>query len=90
MDVFIPSTKWYLFGSALNEDKLAKDFDILIIYENAEEVVFIRTKIHSIELERPLDITYMNAEEAKETNFVESEGCIEIFPNNLLYEDPIK
>ncbi len=85
-NAFLPSTTWYIFGSSLNENKIAKDFDILVIYEDKEDIKVVRNRIHRIELERPLDIIYMTGDEAKETNFVNSKKCVEIFPCSSFYK----
>lgn len=80
-------TKWYLFGSCLNGDPKAKDIDILVVYSSPKSVKEIRKRIQPLELQRPMDIIYMSEDEERELSFIQSEFCVEIYPDPRFFTE---
>ncbi len=64
----------YLFGSILNENKIADDIDLLLIYSNYSNRILNDLKQISSVLEAeyglPVDLTVLNIEEEKDTEFL--------------------
>jgi predicted nucleotidyltransferase len=75
---------WYLFGSITKGCSTPSDIDLLIIYSNSESPLRIREEMADLFLVRPLHLIFMTTEEELETNFVAAQGCIQLYPNNLL------
>ena len=73
-------TVWYVFGSVLSCGGINSDIDILIVYENWEQVILARERMGKLEMERAIDLLFMMHEEEAEKDFIRSERCIEIFP----------
>lgn len=64
----------YMFGSSLFG--VGSDFDILIVGPSGGPLVRLKEELRIAGKELPLDVLYMLPEEAEETGFVTSEGCI--------------
>ncbi len=64
----------FMFGSSLFG--MGSDFDILIIGPSGKPLSRLKTELGLAGKELPLDVLYMLPEEAEETGFVMSEGCI--------------
>lgn len=64
----------FMFGSSLFG--VGSDFDILIVGPSGESLSKLKAELRLAGKELPLDILYMLPEEAKETGFVMSAGCI--------------
>ena len=77
----LPGTACYLFGSVLRRNSPNRDIDVLILYENWEDVALIRKRLEARQLERPLDLLFLTFEEEAELGFIQSEACVEIFPS---------
>lgn len=80
----VEGSKWYLFGSVTKVGVFPADIDILVIYKDTEMIEAIRRNISHVELQRPLDLIFMNDDEVTELGFIDSEKCIQIFPKNEL------
>lgn len=69
----------YLFGSILNENKIADDIDLLLIYSNySNRILNDLNQISSVledEYGLPVDFTVLSIEEEKNTEFLKK-----IFP----------
>jgi predicted nucleotidyltransferase len=74
-------TVWYLFGSVLRNNTPSRDIDVLILYEDWEDVRLVRKRLDKLELDRPLHLLFMTFAEEAELNFIRSEYCVEIFPS---------
>ncbi|MDO6542554.1 nucleotidyltransferase domain-containing protein [Photobacterium sanguinicancri] len=66
----------YMFGSTLNG--VGHDIDILIVGPSGEPLSALKTEISIAGKELPFDMLYMLPSEAVETDFVNSEGCIQL------------
>ncbi|CAE6699055.1 nucleotidyltransferase domain-containing protein [Candidatus Nitrotoga fabula] len=66
--------KSYMFGSSLFG--VGSDIDILIVGPSGEPLSRLKEELRFAGKELPLDVLYMLPEEAKETGFVTSAGCI--------------
>jgi len=68
----------YIFGSALYKN-CPNDFDILIIYDNVEQLKLIKSKIKHIINLFPLHLNYFTFLEEKELNFIKQQNATRIF-----------
>lgn len=64
----------FMFGSSLLG--VGSDFDILIVGPSGEPLSRLKAELRHAGKELPLDVLYMLPQEAEETGFVTSEGCI--------------
>lgn len=66
----------YMFGSTING--VGHDIDILIVGQSGELLSTLKAEISMVSKELPLDVLYMLPSEAVETDFINSEGCIQL------------
>lgn len=66
----------FMFGSSLSG--VGSDYDILIVGPSGEPLSRLKAELNVAGKELPLDVLYMLPEEAEETGFVSSEGCISL------------
>ncbi|WPY97622.1 nucleotidyltransferase domain-containing protein [Christiangramia sp. OXR-203] len=69
----------YLFGSILNNPKKANDLDILILYNDIDQVKFIKEKCDIINLIYPIHILYLTFQEEKELQFTSEQNTKLVF-----------
>lgn len=63
-----------MFGSSLRG--LGEDYDILIIGSDRKRLFELKKEISVLKKQLPLDVLYMTPHEAKETDFVQLQGCV--------------
>ena len=68
----------YLFGSILTSN-YPNDIDILILYDNPNDILLFKKCIKPDSLNFPLDILYLTFEEEKQFNFIQEQNAIKIF-----------
>lgn len=66
----------YMFGSTLSG--MGHDIDILIVGPSGDTLSTLKKEIADAGKELPLDVLYMQLSEAIETDFVNSEGCVQL------------
>lgn len=69
----------YLFGSILRNPVLANDIDILIIYENENQIDIIKKAFRDLLINFPVHMSYFTHEEVKELNFIRQQNAKKIF-----------
>lgn len=69
----------YLFGSILINPVCANDIDILIIYENENQIDIIKKAFRDILTNFPVHMNYFTHEEEKELNFIRQQNAKKIF-----------
>ena len=72
------SVKCYIFGSSLNKT-CPNDFDVLVLYDNVEQLRVIKLELKSIVKKFPLHLNYFKFFEEKELNFIQQQSAREIF-----------
>ena len=72
--------RWYLFGSATRSIAGAKDLDLLVVCEDGEASLVVRCELRDLCLRLPLHLLLLTRAEEAELGFVESQGCVAIFP----------
>ena len=80
LNCIISGLKWYIFGSLLNNKIYFNDIDILVIYENENDPVFIKSYLQDLNLSLPLHFVFMTIEEENEFQFIKMQKAIQIFP----------
>ncbi len=75
---------WYLFGSIIGSTYAAKDVDLLVVCENHDTATIVREIMRRPCLCIPLHIVLLTTEEETELGFIESEDCVEIYPDSEL------
>lgn len=73
-------TRWYVFGSVLQDDPLAADLDVLILYPEGHDTANLRRAVEDFPIRLPIDLYMMTAEEEREFDFIRSEGARLVFP----------
>ncbi|MFT7404680.1 nucleotidyltransferase domain-containing protein [Zhongshania sp.] len=63
-------SRLYLFGSIIQSNKNISDVDLLITYEDTQELQGLKKMINALEHRLPLDVIYMSIEEEEEFNFI--------------------
>jgi len=76
------SLEWYLFGSYLLNQHLAKDIDLLIIYKSLDSAQIVRNKLSDLSMQAPLHLIFMHKDEEEELDFIKSQNVIELFSYN--------
>lgn len=66
----------YMFGSTLHG--VGNDVDILIVGPRGDRLSLLKKELLAAGEKLPLDVLYMDPSEALETNFVITEGCVEL------------
>lgn len=66
----------FMFGSSLFG--VGSDYDILIVGPVGDPLCRLKAELRHAGRELPLDVLFMLPEEAEETGFVSSEGCISL------------
>lgn len=74
----LQNAKVYVFGSILRSQTHIEDVDLLVIYDNDNQLRAIKSRLHRLELLIPLDVIAMTYREERELDFIRSEGCIEV------------
>ena len=69
----------YLFGSVLTNAKQANDIDILIIYENQEQLEIVKNDFEILSISIPLHMNYFTSLEEQELNFIWEQNAEEVF-----------
>ncbi|OCB77158.1 hypothetical protein B0A79_01955 [Flavobacterium piscis] len=69
---------FYLFGSFLLNPRSANDIDILIIYENKNQIKVIKKDFENLSKEFPLHMNYFTHKEEKELNFIKTQRAKKI------------
>lgn len=69
----------YLFGSILKTPKTANDIDVLIVYENKEQLNILKQEFKSIAINYPLHVNYFTFLEEKELDFIKQQNAEIIF-----------
>jgi len=76
----------YIFGSLLHPNQCIGDVDLLVVYEDANDLSEVKSVLEDIALRIPLDVTFMHKNEEQELKFVSGQGAINVFemwPNTL-------
>ena len=73
---------WYLFGSVARSWSAAKDIDLLVVCDSHNTANMIRETLRGPCLFIPLHILLLTSNEEIELGFVNSEDCVQIFPNS--------
>jgi predicted nucleotidyltransferase len=68
--------KWYFFGSYLKCNPGLSDIDLLIVYKSEEKLPNLKTDLEQLELQYPLDITFLNENEEKELDFINTVNAV--------------
>ncbi|MEE4247113.1 MAG: nucleotidyltransferase domain-containing protein [Kangiellaceae bacterium] len=68
-----------IFGSILINSKRANDIDILIIYDNHEQIPVLKEEFKSLEKIYPLHLNYFTFEEERELDFITEQSAEYIF-----------
>lgn len=76
----LPRAMWNGFGSYFNEGEAFADVDVLVVCGTDEEAMRVRSRTSALYARWPIHLLIMTEDEAKETNFVRSQGCIRLFP----------
>jgi len=64
----------YMFGSYLNG--IGVDIDVLIVGISHDRFAAVKSELALCSRELPLDVIFMEPDEANETNFVIDAGCV--------------
>jgi hypothetical protein len=74
----LPSSRWFLFGSAMTAKSPVGDVDLLVVCNAAADCTTVRTELESICTRFPIHLLLMTPEEEAEVQFIESEHATEI------------
>lgn len=80
-----PGITLFLFGSLLHCPALARDFDILVLYETECQLAEFKNSVSLCCLDRPVDLFFMTRAEERELGFVQGQECVQIYPEDHLY-----
>lgn len=69
----------YLFGSILTTQRNANDVDVLIVYDNEEQISIIKQEFKPLESVIPLHLNYFTYTEETELNFISEVKAERIF-----------
>lgn len=69
----------YLFGSILTKQHNANDVDVLIVYDNEEQINIIKQEFKPLESDFPLHLNYFTYFEETELNFISEVKAERIF-----------
>jgi predicted nucleotidyltransferase len=75
-----PKTRWYLFGSLLQQKSMPSDIDLLIVYQSDYEARGLRIGLDALCGCLPIDLLLLREDEESELNFVSRQSAICIFP----------
>jgi predicted nucleotidyltransferase len=75
----VKNIECYLFGSILNNPKLANDIDILIIYEDVKHLKVLKEEFGALEMFYPLHISYFTFFEQNQFNFIREQKAEKVF-----------
>jgi predicted nucleotidyltransferase len=76
----VPESRWYVFGSVLRNPEEAEDIDVLILCSTGDDASFIRRRLRDFCLSHPVHLLLATWEEERELQFVETQGCVQLFP----------
>lgn len=79
----LKNTEMYLFGSILSS-KRHKDIDILIIYEDYEELMFVKVEIQNLLPYEILHFTCLTKSEELELNFIRKTNALQLITTHYL------
>lgn len=71
--------KCYLFGSILENPKLANDIDVLIIYDTQKSLNILKQELRQLMTQYPLHFSYFSISEERELDFIEQQKAQNIF-----------
>lgn len=74
----LPTSRWFLFGSAVTAKSPASDIDLLVVCNDAVDCTTVRTELASICTRFPIHLLLMTPDEEAEVQFIESERATEI------------
>lgn len=78
-----PDLKFYIFGSIIKDSSTVTDIDILVIYQNHEDLIRIRESYELISMLFPLDFVFLNANEEKYFDFIKVTGANQILKQTI-------
>jgi hypothetical protein len=78
----VPSTMWFLFGSALVDTSSATDIDLLVLCRSDADVARIRHRLARLCLSLPLHLFLVTRDEEHELKFIEMQRCRRIYPTS--------
>lgn len=79
-EAVVGGSRWYLFGSGLNDPELGADVDLLVVCPDHSASIIVRCGLRGIRLARPLDLSILTDEEEAEIGFVAQQECVQVFP----------
>lgn len=79
MDAQVQGTRWYLFGSALNDPSTAADIDVLIVCSCHADADVLRACVDQDSIQRPLHLSILTDIEEAEVQFVVRQACVRLF-----------
>ena len=72
------ASSWYLFGSALRDERDANDIDLVIICPSHEIADSLRQAVDVDCLPLPIHLSIFTEAEQAEIGFIETQGCVQI------------
>lgn len=70
----------FVFGSVRSGDAPHSDVDLLVVYQNQQELGQVREIFEEMDFKHPLDVIYMSPSEERELAFISGQECLKIFP----------
>lgn len=81
----------YVFGSFLSKTTGIGDLDLVVVYEDSNDLKGLQSALNDMSKMIPLDVIYMHRDEERELNFIASRGAKEVgavWPNKSLQVAP--
>jgi predicted nucleotidyltransferase len=76
-----PGSRWYVFGSlAKGGARIPADVDILIVYQAEPDRKVLRESLREVSFDFPLHLVLMLKSEESQTQFIDKQGAILIYP----------
>lgn len=71
----VPASKWYLFGSALNDSARCNDIDLLVVCITHADAQRVREALADLLLALPIHLLLLTVDEEAELQFVPRHRC---------------